>query len=182
MLPACDPVFRWFAVQVRSRAEHQVSAMLRSKGYEEFLPTTTVSKRSTRFKEPLFPGYVFCRMSPTVQGRIVTTAGVIRIVGFGGKLVPVDPEEMHSLQLITSSGVPASAHEGLHEGMRVRVEDGPLRGVIGILCPFLAYENRLHVSITMLMRAVVVEVDRKWIRPVESVFPRQSPDLLKESA
>ena len=93
----------WFALQVRTRTEHQVATMLRAKGYEEFLPTHNVkNKKSASFPAPLFPGYVFCRINPNAHGLIVTTPGVIRIVEFGGKPAPVDPEELRSVQLIVN--------------------------------------------------------------------------------
>src|SRR5215471_17879374 len=77
----------WFAVQVRPRYEKATARALRNKGYEEFLPLYTSPRRWTdRLKHielPLFPGYVFCRFDLQVVPRIVTTAGVVRIVGMG---------------------------------------------------------------------------------------------------
>jgi transcription antitermination factor NusG len=152
----------WFALQVRARTECRVATILRAKGYEEYLPTQKLKKRSTFSQVPLFPGYVFCRVNPHVYGLIVTTPGVIRIVEFGGKPAPVDPEEIRSIQLIVNSGVPVCVLKGLHPGDKVSIEDGPLRGAVGTLTS-IRPKQRLLVSITMMMRTVVAEVDPEWV-------------------
>lgn len=166
----------WFALQVRTRMEHQVATMLRFKGYEEFLPTHNVRKKSVLSQVPLFPGYVFCRINSHTYGLIVTTPGVIRIVEFGGKPTPIDPEEISSLRLIVSSGVPLSVWKGLNVGDKVRIEEGPLRGAVGLLAS-IRPKGRLLVSISMMMRTVVAEVDPDWISsagPISAKAPAVS--------
>jgi transcription antitermination factor NusG len=156
---------QWFALQVKIRTEHQVATILRSKGYEEFLPTHNVNKKQTADRKPLFPGYVFCRVNPMCVGLIVTTPGVLRIVKFGEKPAPIDPEEIRSIQLIADSGVPLSILQGLSVGDKVSIEDGPLRGAIGILSSIRS-GRRLLVSISMMMRTVAAEVNPEWVRAV----------------
>jgi len=165
----------WFALQVRTRTEHQVATMLRAKGYEEFLPTQNVkNKKSASFPAPLFPGYVFCRINPNVHGLIVTTPGVIRIVEFGGKPAPIDPEELRSVQLIVNSGVPTCVWQGLHLGDKVYIQEGPLQGAVGVLTSIRA-KQRLVVSITMMMRTVAAEVDPEWVTALSPLPPRKPP-------
>ena len=165
---------QWFALQVRTRTEQQVAMMLRAKGYEEFLPTCSVRKKRISYETPLFPGYVFCRVNANVYGLIVTTPGVIRIVEFGGKPAPIDPEEIHSIQVLTSSGSPLCVWKGLNIGDKVRVEEGPLQGVVGILTSILP-KQRLLVSISMMMRTVVAEVDPEWVKAVSPRMLRKPP-------
>jgi transcriptional antiterminator RfaH len=151
----------WFALQVRPRRELTISAMLRAKGYEEFLPLRR-SHRAGSVVQPLFTGYVFCRLSPGASGRFVTTPGVIRIVSFGGRPVPVDSEEIAALQLVDKSGCPNAALQGLHLGDKVIIEDGPLRGLCGVLSSVRG-QHRLLISVTAMGRTVAVEVDPAWI-------------------
>ena len=158
----------WFALQVRPNAEHMVSVLLRAKGYEEFYPTYISRRRwSDRIKNislPLFPGYVFCQMTPDSQGRIVTTPGVRRIVGYGSVPVSIEEHEIAALRRIAGSGVPVGPHPFLTVGDRVQVEHGPLAGVCGVIVK-LKSEFRLVVSVTLLQRSVSVQVDRDQIRP-----------------
>jgi len=162
----------WFALQVRARTEHQVATILQAKGYEEFLPIYHVKKKSTSRAVPLFPGYVFCRVSPHACGLIVTTPGVIRFVEFGGRPAAIDPEEIRSIQLIINSGAPTYVLMGLHLGDRVRIQEGPLRGAIGVLTSIRA-KQRLIVSVTMMMRTVAAEVNPEWVAVLAPLSPRK---------
>lgn len=163
----------WFALQVKARTEHQVATILRTKGYEEFLPTRGTTKKKVSTRLPLFPGYVFCRFSSDAHGPIVTTPGVIRIVQFGGKPAPIDPEEIRSVQLIVNSGVPISVWYGLQLGDSVYIQEGPLRGTVGVLT-CVRSKQRLVVSITMMMRTVAAEIDPEWVKAIRSVRPPKS--------
>jgi transcription antitermination factor NusG len=161
LLPSCEN--QWFALHVRTRMEYRVSSILRAKGYEEFLPTHKVTRKRMACQVPLFPGYLFLRVTPRACGLIVTTPGVIRIVEFGGKPAPIDPEEIRSVQLIVNSGAPIYAAQGLELGDKVYIEQGPLQGAVGIVTSFRA-KQRLIVSITMMMRSVAAEVNDDWVR------------------
>jgi transcription antitermination factor NusG len=163
----------WFALHVRTNTEHQVAAILRSKGYEEFLPTSNRQYKKAPQEKPLFPGYVFCRMVANTHGLIVTTPGVIRIVSFGGKPAPVDPEEIRSIQLIMKSGAPAHALTGLQAGDRVRIEEGPLRGAVGTLISSQK-RHRLAVSMSIMMRTVIAEVEPHWVKSLSPWRPSGS--------
>jgi transcription antitermination factor NusG len=118
-------------------------------------------------ERPLFENYVFCRITPDAAGPIVTTPGVIRIVGATGQAIPVDDGEIEALSRVMTSGLRVEPWTYLHVGRRVRVESGPLAGVEGILCQVLRSE-RLVVSVTLLQRAVNVELDSSAVFPIES--------------
>ena len=82
----------------------------RHKGYEPFLPLYR-SKRSwsdyvsTEIELPLFPGYVFCRFQAASRLPIVTTPGVVYVVGVGGTPAPIDDREVAALQAVSRSGL-----------------------------------------------------------------------------
>lgn len=156
---------KWFALQVRTRTEHQVATILRSKGYEEFLPLRDTKRKGTFSPDPLFPGYLFCRINPQAHGLIVTTPGVVRIVAFGGRPAPVDPEEIRSIQIIVNSGLPICIWQGLHVGVKVCIREGPLRGAVGVVTCIRA-RQRLVVSIPMMMRTIAAEVDPNCVTAV----------------
>jgi transcription antitermination factor NusG len=169
---------RWFALQVRSQHEKIVASTLQDKGYEEFLPLyQTRHKWSDRLKQleaPLFPGYVFCRFDVQKRLPILVTPGVLCIVGFGKIPCPIDDSELVALQSVVKSGLPAEPCPFLKIGQRVRIEQGSLEGVEGILlAPKSSY--RLVVSVTLLQRSVAVEIDRDWVTPISSHAQSGSP-------
>jgi transcription antitermination factor NusG len=172
----------WFALHVRSRCEKAVSASLRSKGYEEFLPLYRSRNRwSDRVKDvdlPLFPGYVFCRFDPGRRLPILTTPGIVAIVGAGKTPEPVEPAELAAIQSLAQSGLPAIPWPYLKTGERVRIEHGALEGCEGILTA-VKKELRVVLSVTLLQRSVAVEIDRDFIRPVSSGSSQHVGDQTK---
>ena len=174
----------WYALQIQSRLASVASATLRGKGYEEFLPLYRSRRRwSDRVKEleiPLFPGYLFCRFD--VSDRlmpILTTPGVIGIVGAGKTPVPVDEEEIEAIRVVLRSGLAAQPWPFLSVGSKVYIEGGPLAGAEGFVTN-TEKVYRLIVSVSLLQRSIAVEIDREWVRPIPDRMGacwRQLPDL-----
>ena len=160
----------WYALRIQSRLASVASTTLRGKGYEEFLPLYRSRRRwSDRIKEiqlPLFPGYLFCRFD--VGDRlmpILTTPGVVGIVGAGKTPAPVDLDEIEAVRAILRSGLAALPWPSLAVGSQVYIERGPLAGLEGIITS-TDKVYRLIVSVSLLQRSVAVEIDREWARPI----------------
>ena len=160
---------RWFALYVRVRHERAVGVQLEGRGLEAFLPCYLSRRkwadRYVSLELPLFPGYVFCRFSGDQRASVLDTTGVIRIVGFGRQLMPVDDEEMHAIQKAIAAGLAFEPVPYVEVGHAVRIQSGPLAGVDGIL-QTIKDGHRLVLSITILNRSVSVEVDAAAVGPV----------------
>jgi transcription antitermination factor NusG len=161
----------WYALHVRARFEKYVETHLEEKGYETFLPTYVSRRRwSDRVKSlslPLFPNYIFCRFDVRARLPILVTPGVNFIVGVGRSPVPVNPGEMDAIRHVLNSGVPARPAAYVGVGETVRIEAGPLEGLTGIVVRTKGCE-RLIVSVSLLMRSVSVDINRDWVKPLES--------------
>jgi transcription antitermination factor NusG len=170
----------WYALHVRPRFESTVETQLEGKGYEVFLPTYEARRRwSDRVKivvQPLFPGYVFCRFNVGARLPILTTPGVNSIIGVGKIPVPVDQEEISAIRSVIDSGIASYPCDYIRDGESVRVESGPLEGLVGIV-QRSKNSDRLVVSLTLLMRSVSVEIDRSWVKRVGTTTP---PPVWKE--
>jgi transcription antitermination factor NusG len=161
----------WYALHVKPRFEKCVSGQLSVKGYETFLPSY-ISKRnwSDRVKElslPLFPGYVFCRFDVHARLPILVTPGVVAIVGVGKTPSAIEESEILAVQQVIGSGLRAQRWPYLNHGEMVRVEAGPLEGLTGIVVRMKGCDQ-LVVSISLLMRSVSVEIDRRSVKPLVS--------------
>ena len=160
---------RWYALYVRSRHEKVVEAGLRGKGYPAFSPFyRTKRKRVDRIAEvdvPLFPGYVFCHFEASKRLPILTTSGIVGVVGPGNRPEPVEDHEIASIRTIALSGRPVQPWPFLRSGQRIRLQAGPLMGAEGI---FLRVKDEYHliVSITLLQRAVSVVIERDHVAPL----------------
>jgi transcription antitermination factor NusG len=129
----------WFALQIKPKNEKKVEALLKQKNYECFTPMYRLkrkwSDRTVEGDSPLFPGYIFCRFSPSVLGKAISTRGVIRIVGFGGKPVAIDVEEINELRLVALSHFAREPGNYLPDLTPIIIKDRPSkrRGNIDIL-------------------------------------------------
>ena len=156
----------WFAIQVKTGLEFNIASVLKSKGYEEFVPThRSVDGRCGDSERPLFTGYVFCRFDPAVRAPIVTTPGVIRVVGYGKLPASLSDSEMQAVRTVASSKLPAKPHAYLASGQRVRIREGPLRGVEGDIAQ-TGDRQSLVVSLSLLQRSIAVEIEPAWLEAV----------------
>lgn len=160
--------YPWFAVRVKSSQELLAAQALRGKSYESFVPTypqrRRYSDRCVQVDRALFPGYVFCRFDPFRRLPILTTPTVQSIVSFNKVPHPVEEHEIAALQQIVRSGLLAKPWPYLKAGQRIRIEEGPLSGVQGILCKEKG-KDQLVVSVDLLQRSVSVQIERFAIRP-----------------
>jgi transcriptional antiterminator NusG len=160
---------RWYALYVRSRHEKVVEGGLKGKGYSAFSPFyRTKRKRVDRIASidvPLFPGYVFCLFDSNKRLPILTTPGIVGIVGPGNRPEPVNDAEIASIRTLALSGRPVQPWPFLRSGQRVRLQSGPLLGAEGI---FLRVKDDYHlvVSITLLQRSVSVVVEKDAVAPL----------------
>jgi transcription elongation factor/antiterminator RfaH len=165
-----SPNSSWYALQVRSRKESYVASQIQGQGFECLLPTyKNIRKWSDRVKEleqPLFPGYLFCRFDFQNRRPVVTTPGVLQIVGFGRTAIPVPDDEIQALQLALTSGMPKQPWPYLEVGQRVRVIYGTLTGLEGILVNVKG-NHRVVLSVSLLQRSVAMEVETSWLSPVK---------------
>lgn len=163
MLQAKSP---WYGVRTRSNQEKLVAAILDSKGYEQYLPLyrrrRRWSDRVVTTEVPLFPGYVFCRLDSQRRSPVISTLGVVSIVGFGSDPEPIPDCEIEAIERVLQSGAGAEPHPFLHVGQRVRVNQGALKDLEGILVRKKS-DLRLVVSVSILQRSVSVEIDSSWI-------------------
>ena len=161
----------WYALFTRHQHEKSVAFALSNKSHKVYLPLyRSVRRWRDRVKQiwlPLFPCYVFIREGMDRHLQIVTTPGIISIVGWGGRPAIVPQAQLDAVRQIVESRFHVETHPYLQCGDRVRVKTGPLMGVEGILTRQKG-TVRLVVSMEMLGRSAAVEID---VLNVERVGP-----------
>src|SRR5512133_1243298 len=107
----CQPGMDWYAIRTRPKHEKIVESMLANKGYEVLLPIFKCRRRRPdRFKNillPLFPGYLFCRFDQHARLPILTTPGVLHVVGSGRVPIPISETEVEDVRRVVNSGFEA---------------------------------------------------------------------------
>jgi transcription antitermination factor NusG len=152
----------WFAVFVKARAERSVAKLLKTKGYDEFVPTYKEqhqwSDRQKQVDIPLFTRYVFSRFDSRIRLPVLTTPGVLSIVGTQAGPIPIEQYEIDALKRVCSVGAACEPWPYMQAGQTVRVRRGLLCGVEGLLIR-CKKGCRVVLSVTLLQRSVAVEVD-----------------------
>jgi transcription antitermination factor NusG len=161
-MPVGDPAPAWYAAYTCANHEKKVAGQLAERDVEHYLPTFEAvrrwSDRSMRIQQPLFPGYVFVRLSLRERLRVLQVPSVVRLVGFNGSPAPLPDREIETLRRSLIAELGTSPHPYLKEGTKVRIVRGPLEGAEGIL---IRKKNifRVVISIDLILRAASVEVD-----------------------
>ena len=168
--PVIEPrPFAWYALKVRTGGEYSAATALQNRGFDPYNPTYKERRRySDRMKvveKSLFPGYIFSEFDILKKLSIISSPGVEYIVGVGGTPAPIPEMEMSNIRRIVAAGALASGP--LVRGQRVRVTQGSLKGVEGILVRD-ARRARLVVSIDLLNQSAWLYIDEDQIRVIES--------------
>jgi transcription antitermination factor NusG len=171
--PSLNPILsdylRWYAVYTYPRHEKAVAEQIESKDVEAFLPTFTTESRwkdrRVRIQTPVFPGYVFARISPSQRSKVLNAPGVIRMLSFNGTPAPIDDSEIEALKLCLERGAALKPYPLLEVGDRVRVRSGVLEGLEGLISR-CKNERRLIVPITLINQSVAIEIDVQLLEPL----------------
>lgn len=161
----CTLEASWYVIQTCCRHEVRVEERLRGKGLEIFLPRHTVASRRRDRKKllhvPLFPGYLFVHdvLETSTYHDILKLPGVVRILGNHGQLQPVSRGTIESIRLALASDRPYYPYRYLERGKRVRVMEGPLAGVIGIIREHKGEQRRVVLEVELFRRAMAVELE-----------------------
>jgi len=160
---------RWFAAYTSPRHEKYVSRQMERRGIQNFLPLyKSIRRWKDRRKEldlPIFPGYLFVRMALRERLSVLQVPGVVQLVSFQGRPAPLPDADIEMLQRQLLQCGAAQPHPFLTVGRRVRVTNGPLTGMEGILAR-KKDKFRVVLSIELIQRSVAVEIDLSDVEPV----------------
>jgi transcription antitermination factor NusG len=157
-----DEERRWFAVFTRSHHEKRVAQYYAERRIEHLLPISRVVRLWSHYRKvtvemPLFPNYIFARISRRERTAAMKVPGALSFVGQNNIPAALPDAEIESLRegLMLRN---ATAHPYLVVGARVRINKGALAGREGIV---LRNKNSFRVVLTLsvVMRSFAVEVD-----------------------
>ncbi len=175
----------WFALTAKHQHEPTVARLLSAKGFEVFHPKYAEIRRwkdrNKTIQLPLFPGYVFFCGQVERRVEILSTPGVFSIVSFGNNAAEINKDEIDAIRRACENGLAVSPHPFLTVGDHVRVMQGPLAGVSGILQK-QKDACRLVLSIELLGRSAAVEIDAANVERTPVPQPRSGYQPWTEQA
>jgi transcription antitermination factor NusG len=153
---------RWYAIYTSANHEKRITQQLELRSVEHFLPLYESIRRwkdrRVKLPMPLFPGYVFVRLALRDRLQLLQIPGVVRLVSFNGHPAPLPDEDIQAIRNCLRSRYAIEPYPFLETGRRIRVKNGPLQGMEGII---LRRKNktRFVLSFELIMRSVTVEID-----------------------
>jgi transcription antitermination factor NusG len=160
----------WYAAYTCPNHEKKVAEQLDGRGIEQLLPVYHSIRqwkdRKVRLARPLFPGYVFVHIASRERLRVLEIPGVARLVGFGSQPARLPDEDIRSIQCCMTGEVRVEPHPYPCVGRRVRVKNGPLCGLTGIVVR-MKNRTRLVLSIDLIRSAATVEAEQVDLEPIQ---------------
>jgi transcription antitermination factor NusG len=159
----------WYAAYMRANHEKSVAEQLSLRSVEYFLPLYESVRcwkdRRVRLQLPLFPGYVFVRFALRDRLQVLEIPSVAWLVSFNGTPATLPDAEIEVLKAGLMRGLHAAPHPYLKAGRRVRITNGPLEGLEGVV---IRKKNalRLVISLDLIQRSIQLEIDSSTVEPL----------------
>lgn len=160
----------WFAAYTVPRHEKRVAQHLSTREIEHFVPLYRTNRRwkdgsRVTLELPLFPNYVFVRISMAQRIRVLNAPGVLYIVEGIGKKPAILPEaDINGLRTGLQQ-CRAEPHPYLTAGKRAIIRSGPFAGMKGIVVRTKA-ACRIVLSLDLIRESIAVEVGAEDLEPL----------------
>jgi transcription antitermination factor NusG len=157
----------WYALYTRSRSEKKAAEQLQTIDITYYLPVIyrwkKWSDRKKKVAEPILKGYIFIFADERERMLSVEQNAIVRCVFDIGRPARIPEWQINNLKKMLSDDTELLIKDGLVPGVKVKIKEGPLEGVIGVVCTS-DKGNTIAISIDILSRSVIAHL------PKESVF------------
>lgn len=152
----------WYGLSVRESFERIVALHLEKQAVESFVPFYLLPSRTGRgrMEAPLFTGFVFCKCGAVALQSVWKIPGVLAVVHGVEPTDTILVQEIENLRRVVNSGLPYKPWP-YTPGKLAMIAEGPLRGVTGVLHS-TALKRQLVLSLTLIRRSVVIEIETGW--------------------
>ncbi|KAA0011479.1 transcription/translation regulatory transformer protein RfaH [Billgrantia pellis] len=161
---------RWYVIQCKGGESFRAAEHLGNQGYELFHPVLDVQKKRggklVWISEPLFPHYLFIRLDRVASNwrPIRSTRGVLRIVTFGNRPLPVDDALIETLREQGTEDRESSVNVYFRAGEKVEITEGPFKDLQAVFASHKG-EERAIVLLNLLNRQQRLEMPVEHLRP-----------------
>ena len=157
----------WFVAHTRPRCEKKLVQYCDRAGIATTLPCYRAAHKyrgkTVVFKKPLFPGYVFLQMPPEKRGAVRQSDHVANLLEVPDQELFI--RQLGEVLLALETNLEIRLAPTIGEGMRVKIKNGPLRGIEG-------WVEKRHGMNTVLIRlefigqAAAVKLDSTYLEQI----------------
>lgn len=150
----------WNVLQVTANHEKRVAQHLLVRSVEHYLPLYTErsrwTDRSVTLERPLFTGYIFVRLSPQNKISVISTPGVLHLLG-DSQRDTVSAAEIDRIRDGLARGCVLRPHLSVPVGTPVRVRAGAFEGAKGIVTE-LRHQCKVIIGLSGVQQCFSLEV------------------------
>ena len=158
----------WYVLHVKPRAEKKVDDFLAALRVFHYLPLlrkeTRVQRRKVVRFLPVFPGYVFTRLSQEERAQVFGTRNIVRTISVAQPRLMI--HQLRQVEHARRLPVDLRLVESFSEGEYVKVVSGPLCGLEGQVRR-VGNSATIVLSVDILGRAIEASVDLRDIKHLE---------------
>ena len=162
----------WYVVRVLARMESVATTELRRDGYEIYCPRFNASSMAAG--APMFPGYLFLRWDPEINGW-PTFRVVHKVIGwlrFGG-IPPCVPDDVISTIINQSEIYDDALWSGFKPGQRAFLSSNGIESLVEILETSKSPQCKSRVLLSFMGRIVEASVPWRDLKPAENSLGEQ---------
>jgi transcription antitermination factor NusG len=162
---------QWFAVYTVPQNEKSAARHLALREFESFLPTYPAvrvwkNRQRVQLSLPLFPSYLFVRISRSDRSAVLGSPGILRIIGNAREPLPVADSIIEFLRSDLCAGKAEPFHE-LVVGQKVRICSGAMRGLEGVLVR-KNNNSRFVLTVDLINQHAAVEIGAENLEALAS--------------
>lgn len=156
----------WVVLHARPRCEKKAADYCKRNDMPWYLPLRKkihrYGSRERSFWSPLFPGYVFCVVTPVQKSEVRQNRYVANLLEVVDQKTLV--EQLRQIDRALTVGDVVEVMPYLEAGRRVAVTSGPMKGLEGLVLRVKG-KTRVVINVDMIQQSVAVEVDSAWLAP-----------------
>jgi transcription antitermination factor NusG len=171
---------QWRVVHVVPNHEKKVAAHLTYRSVEHFLPLYTErsrwSDRSVTLERPLFPGYIFIRFVQELRRAVISSPGVLKLLG-KEESGEVKSAEIDCIRSAIANGQVLRPHAPIYVGTLVRVTTGVFAGAEGMVVE-LRSNCKVVISMSAVKQCYSLETDMRNLEILGKKLTKPEDELL----
>lgn len=162
---------KWYAAYTKSCKEKIAARKLEDQDIEYYLPLyKTIRQWSDRKKKvevPLISSYIFVHINEKKESlKVLQTYGIVSIVRFEGKPVPIPDWQIKNLKIAMGAEVPVQQEEvNYTQGEEVHITHGPLMGLRGTIVNIHG-KHKLVLSISALNYQCTIDINPAFVEKI----------------
>jgi transcriptional antiterminator RfaH len=153
---------------VKPRCEKKIAEYCRVLGAESYLPlrseTKVYQRRKVTVEKPVFPGYVFASFDRQQRLGLLKANQIVRFLETDNEASLV--HELEQIRKALDVDPTLGTDAAIARGKAVRITGGPFMGVEGWV-QTVRGQNKVCLSVDMIGQAIVVEVAREYLDPID---------------